>query len=67
MAACLNDAIYQHQTDSDRKMVYADYDPLPRIFSPAFLRARGARPQMLNDKQRDMLTDKFGTDWETQI
>jgi hypothetical protein len=66
-AACLNDAVYQHQTDSRRKMVYADYDPLPRIFSPEFLRTRGANPRMLNNRQREMLNDKFGTDWETQI
>lgn len=66
-AACLNDAVYQHQTDSRRKMVYADYDPLPRIFSPEFLRTRGANPRMLNNRQREMLNDKFGTDWETHI
>ena len=31
------------------------------------LRTRGARPEMLNKTQQEMLADKFGTDWETTI
>ena len=65
--ACLVDATYQHQTGSRRKMVYATYDPMPRIFAPEFLKARGASPAELNPRQRAMLSDTFGDDWETQI
>jgi len=65
--ACLIDAVYQHQTGSRRKMVYANYDPMPRIFTPEFLKARGAGPELLNPRQRAMLEDKFGDDWEDQI
>lgn len=66
-AACLNDAVYQHQTDSRRKMVYASYDPMPTIFSPEFLRASGASPKTLTPQQREMLIDKFGDDWMNQL
>jgi len=66
-AACLNDAVYQHQTGSRRKMVYSSYDPMPTIFSPEFLRASGASPKTLTPQQRAMLIDKFGDEWETQI
>ena len=48
-------------------MVYADYDPMPRIFTPEFLKARGAGVELLNARQRAMLEDKFGEDWEDQI
>lgn len=65
--ACLVDAVYQHQTGSRRKMVYADYDPMPRIFTPEFLKARGAGTELLNERQRAMLTDMFGEDWKEQI
>lgn len=63
-AACLNDAVYIQQTTSVRqKVVYSSYDPLPRVFSPEFLRARGAQAKVLNAEQRKMLSERFG-DWE---
>lgn len=65
--ACLVDAVYQHQTESRRKMIYTNYDPMPRIFTPEFLKARGASPETLNSRQRAMLEDTFGNDWEDQI
>lgn len=41
-AACLNDSLYIHLTTGVRqKMIYASYDPRPKIFPPAVLRARG--------------------------
>ena len=67
VGACLVDAVYQHQTGSRRKMVYATYDPMPRIFTPEFLKARGAKTSLLNPRQRAMLEDTFGDDWEDQI
>lgn len=60
-AACLNDAIYIQQTTGQRqKIVYCDYDPLPMIYSPEFLREQGASPDMLNRDQRKMLAGLFG-------
>ena len=65
--ACLVDAVYQHQTGSRRKMVYADYPQLPRIFTPEFLRARGADVEQLDVKQRELMEARFGADWEQEL
>lgn len=65
--ACLVEAVFQHQTGERRKIVYASYNPMPRIFTPEFLKARGASTELLNPRQRAMLEDKFGDDWEDQI
>ncbi len=60
-AACLNDAVYQQQTTGVRqKMVFCNYDPLPQVFSPEFLREQGLQPRDLSPEQRAMLRDKFG-------
>lgn len=60
-AACLNDAVYQQQTTGVRqKMVFCNYDPLPMVFSPEFLREQGLQPHQLTAEQRTMLSDKFG-------
>ena len=60
-AACLNDAIYiQQTTGSPQKIVYCDYDPMPMIYSPEFLREQGVKPEMLNGEQRKMLASLFG-------
>lgn len=67
-AACLNDAVYNHQSTGDRqKVVYANYDPMPTVFSPEFLREQGANPETLTVEQRDMMEDLFGTDWQDQL
>lgn len=65
--SCLVDATYQHQTGSRRKMVYSTYNPMPRMFTPEFLKARGASTQTLTRDQKTMLEDKFGDDWEDQL
>ena len=63
-AACLNDSVYSHQSTGDRqKIVYANYDPLPTVFSPEFLREQGASPDILTMEQRDMMEEIFGDDW----
>jgi hypothetical protein len=60
-AACLNDALYQHQTGGGRqKAVYGAYDPLPRIVPPEVLKQRGLEPIMLDRNQRKLLVEKFG-------
>lgn len=66
-AACLNDAVYRQQTTGVReKVVFCNYDPLPMIFSPEFLREQGLQPQQLTAEQRSMLADKFG-DFQAQL
>lgn len=62
-AACLVDAVYAHQTTGVRqKAVTCDYDPLPTVFSPQFLKEQGFKPEDLNDAGRQMLRDNFGWD-----
>ncbi len=61
MAACLNDALYIHQSTGDKqKLIYANYDPLPKIFPPAVLYQRGLEVDKLTAEQEAMLTEKFG-------
>lgn len=67
-AATLNDAVYIHQsTDLRQKLVYAAHNPLPRVFSPEFLREQGADPKALNPEQREMMEELFGASWEEQL
>lgn len=67
-AACLCDAVYTHQsTDLRQKVVYATHNPLPRIFTPEFLREQGADPAILNPEQRSMMEDLFGDDWLSMV
>ena len=56
-AACLNDAIYiQQSTGQHQKIVYADYDPLPKVFTKEFLREQGIDGvKTLTKEQRVML------------
>jgi hypothetical protein len=60
-AACLNDALYIQQTTGSRqKIVYCDYDPMPMIYSPEFLREQGTSPEMLSGDQKRELAKLFG-------
>lgn len=60
-AACLNDSLYIHQSTGNRqKLIYASYDPLPKIFPPAVLYQRGLETTKLDDRQEQMLREKFG-------
>lgn len=60
-AACINDAIFvQQHLGTSQKLLFADHDPLPVIFSPEFLRERGLQPESLTDVQRAMLQEKYG-------
>ena len=62
-AATLNDAIYIQQTTGSRqKVIYADYDPLPLIYSDEFLREGGFQPERLSKDQRRLLNEKFGVE-----
>jgi len=59
-AACLNDSVYVQQTTGERrKILFASYDPLPKIYSQGFLTERGMQQQQLNSEQEKTLLDKF--------
>ena len=60
-AACLNDALYIHQSTGDRqKLIYASYDPVPKIFPHHVMVANGLEVEKLTAEQERMLKDKFG-------
>jgi hypothetical protein len=62
-AACLNDSVYVQQTTGDRrKILFASYDPLPKIFSQSFLTERGMQQHRLSSEQEKILLDKFTGD-----
>jgi hypothetical protein len=67
-AACLNDSVYNHQSTGDRqKMVYANYNPMPTVFSPEFLKEQGADPHALSAEQTRMMEDLFGAEWKSAL
>lgn len=58
-AACLNDALYIHQTSTRQKLIYAVYNPLPRIFPSAVLFERGLQNTLLSVEQEREMREKF--------
>jgi len=61
-SACLNDALYIHQTSNRQKLIYCSYNPLPVIFPAHILQARGMQIKILTSYQREMMQEKFGTE-----
>ena len=60
-AACLNDALYQQQTTGTRqKVIYCNYDPLPKIFPSGVLHERGLQTKTLSRAQQAILNERFG-------
>jgi len=60
-AACLNDSLYIHQTTGNRqKLIYATYDPLPKVFPSMVLQERGFQNRKLDRGQEKYLQEKFG-------
>lgn len=60
-AACLNDSLYQHQSmGSPRKLILADYDPMPRLYPPEILLERGLDPNRLDAASIRLRRQKFG-------
>jgi len=61
LAACLSDALYIQQTTSIRqKLIYATWNPMPKIYSPEFLRERGMENRPLTLQQKRDLRERFG-------
>ena len=68
-AATLNDALYIQQTTGSRqKVIYAGYDPTPRVFTRAVLEERGLDQGLatLNARQQRLLDEKFDTSLQTR-
>lgn len=62
-AACLNDALYIHTTtDTRQKLIYCNYDPLPKIFPASVLRERGFSPDKLDKEAEAVKRAKFGSE-----
>ena len=62
-AACLNDALYIHQTTGNRqKLIYANYDPLPKIYSSAWLHEHGANNARLTADMERILRERFAAE-----
>jgi len=61
LAATLSDTIYVASTTGmSQRLLYADWDPLPRIYPPEFLKAQGTNPSMLTEAQKERLQVHFG-------
>lgn len=59
-AACLNDALYvQQSTGVYQKVIYANYDPLPKTCPVGFLEERGFKPHSLTAADAAKLKDIF--------
>ncbi len=41
LAATMADSLYIHQSQAKQKLLYADYEPVPKVFSPQVLKERG--------------------------
>lgn len=61
--ACVVDALYQHQTTGVRqKLVYATYEPLPKVFPLEALTQRGIEGvPRLTPEQKSLLEEQFGS------
>ncbi len=61
-AATIGDAVYiQHTMGQAQRVLYADYDPLPKIYSPGQLRARGASPLSTDPVLWQRVREMFGS------
>lgn len=59
-AACLNDALYIHQTTGNRqKLIYCNYDPLPTIFPYMVLLEKGMQVKRLDRQAEKTIKSKF--------
>lgn len=59
-AACLNDALYIHQTTGNRqKLIYCNYNPLPKVFPFMVLQERGAQVKQLDSDAKRLFNQKF--------
>jgi hypothetical protein len=61
LAATLNDSVYVFETTaSSRKILFANWQPMPSIYGESLLRRAGADAKSLNIRQRKILEEQFG-------
>lgn len=59
-AACLNDSLYiQQTTGNQQKLIYASYDPQPKVFPSAVLIERGLQARRLSAAEQRLLEERF--------
>jgi len=62
LAATLNDSLYIHQSTGDRqKLIYATWDPLPKIYPAAVLIEAGLEAKKLSISEEKAFLEKFGS------
>lgn len=69
-AAMLNDALYIHQSTGQRqKVIYCNYDPIPRVFSHRILEERGLAENLkkLSRDDQKILVEKFDTSLDPNL
>lgn len=59
-SAVLADALFQHQAGSPSRLIYGDYDPVPKIAPGAVLREKGIVSGNNYDKIEQQLRSRFG-------
>lgn len=60
LSALLNDALYVRETmNSPRKILIANWNPMPIIFGSSVLIRAGAQTKMLNARQQQLLSERF--------
>lgn len=59
-SAVLADALFQHQAGSPSRLIYGDYDPIPKIAPGAVLREKGIVTGNAYDQIENELRRKFG-------
>ena len=61
LAATLNDSVYVFETwASARKVLIANWNPMPSIYGAELLKRAGADAKQLNIRQRQLLEEQFG-------
>jgi len=60
-AACLSDAACLDVLMGPQRVIYSDWDPLPRVYTVDFLRARGLQPRDLSPDARELVRRRFGS------
>ena len=59
-SAVLADALFQHQAGSPSRLIYGDYDPLPKITPAAVMHEKGIVQGNTYDHMEEQLKKRFG-------
>lgn len=62
-AATVNDSLYIQQTTGNRqKLIFSNYDPLPKMYPSTALSERGLQTKILNREQQAILDERFSSE-----